>query len=303
MVLVDAGDALSRVWPSALEEKDRPNAEKRAAFLLEQMGVLGYAALAVGERELLFAPADLAKRAAQAKVALLAANLTDAKGAKPFAGRTMVTAGGRRVGIFAVCEGGEYERAGLKVGPALEAAQAQADLLRKEGAQLVIGLLHVPYSSALHIGGSLTGVDYVVQSHDGRPVLVQQAGATVFAGGGARGQSVGRAVFSLDGKGPLFLVPDTSQVEESLREHQRQAVEMQAALEKSTVPEEKVRLTRVVQAARKRTEELKATLVARPPAGRRAVKTDELRLNARVADEPAMKKAQEAALAAAPERR
>ncbi|HEY3447811.1 MAG TPA: hypothetical protein VGK67_15755 [Myxococcales bacterium] len=301
VVLVDAGDALATLWPSAIEKADREVAEKRADFLLSQLGAMGYGALAVGERELVFPYAELAKKAAAAKLPLLAANLVDPEDKKPFPGRTMARAGGRRVGIFAVVDGGEYERHQLRCKPAAGAAQAEADALRKEGAEVVVGLLHMNYDAALRVAGELKGVDYVVQAHEGRPVLVQQAGATLLVGAGQRGQVVGRAVFDLQGAGPFVKVDDPAQARVALLEQEGTIKNLKERQKASATQDERARLGVALVAAERRYEQARAQ--AKPPAGRRSVVTDRAALDAKVADDRKTKAAQDAALQAAPERR
>ena len=303
VVLVDAGDALSGVWPSAVEQQDRIPAERRAEFLLAQMGALGYAALAVGERELIFPYAELAKKAAAAKVPVLAANLVDAQDKKPFPGRTMATVGGRRVGIFAVVDGGEYERHKLRCLLPAAAAQAEADALRKQGAEIVVGLLHMSYDAALRVAGTLKGVDYLVQGHDGRPVLVQQAGAALLAGAGQRGQLVGRAVLDLKGAAPFVMIEDHADARVALLEQERGLKELQDRQKAATSEEEKVRLGVALGAATKRYQAAQAKAVGKVPEGRRTATSDRVMLDAKVADAPQVKAAQDAMLQAFPDKR
>jgi len=299
VVLVDAGDALAALWPSAIEQADRPTAERRAEVLLSQLGAMGYAALAVGERELVFPYQELARKAAAAKVPLLAANLVDPAEQKPFPGRTMARAGGRKVGICAVVDGGEYERHKLRCGSALSAGQAEADALRKEGADLVVGLLHMSYDAALRVASELKGVDYVVQAHDGRPVLVQQTGATLLAGAGQRGQQVGRAVFDLQGAGPFAMLEDPARTRSSLLDQEAGLKSLKERHKAARTEEERARLGVAVVAAQKRYEQTKAKAQGKP-AGRRSVLTEHVTLDARIADEPKTKAAQAAALRPVP---
>jgi 2',3'-cyclic-nucleotide 2'-phosphodiesterase (5'-nucleotidase family) len=63
-------------------------------LILEAMGALGYDALAVGERDLALGVEELKKRAAAARVPLLAANLVGRDGKKPFEQRRLLKVGG-----------------------------------------------------------------------------------------------------------------------------------------------------------------------------------------------------------------
>ncbi|MGC4121871.1 MAG: hypothetical protein QM765_46285 [Myxococcales bacterium] len=294
MVLVDAGDALAQVWPSAIEKKDSEAARKRADFLLSQMAAMGYAAVAVGERELVFPYPELAKKAAAAKLPLLAANLVDPADKKPFPGRTMAKVAGRKVGFFAVVDGGEYERHKLRCLSALGAAQVEADALRKEGAEIVVGLLHMNYDAALRVAGSLKGVDYTIQAHDGRPVLVQQVGSTVLAGAGQRGQVVGRAVFDFQGSGPFEKIEDPGQARFSLIEQESALKNLKERQKAATSPDEQASLGVAIVAAQKRYNQSKFQAQGKQH-GKRAVLTDKVTLDANIADDPKTKAAQDAA--------
>lgn len=295
VVLVDAGDALAALWPSAIDKADRAGAEARADFLLGQMGAMGYAALAVGERELVFPYAELAKKAAQAKLPLLAANLVDPWDQKPFPGRTMAKAGGRKVGVFAVVDGGEYERHKLRCRSAVSAGQAEIDALRKEGAELVVGLLHMNYDAALRVANELKGADYLVQAHDGRPVLVQQAGAALMAGAGQRGQTMGKAVFDLRGAGAFTKVEDPAQLLVALGDQAENLERLKEKQKAAASEEDRARLGLAIVATQKRMEATRAQGLAKPPAGR-TVFTSKVTFDAKVADDPKVKAAQDAAL-------
>jgi 2',3'-cyclic-nucleotide 2'-phosphodiesterase (5'-nucleotidase family) len=301
VLLVDGGDAMSPVLPSLLDPADREGTVKRAAFLLHVMGLQGYQAMAVGERDLVFAPAELKKLADQEKIALLAANLTDASGAPLFASRTVLTAGGRKVGLFAVCDGAEYTKAGLVVKPPAEAAQAQVEALRREGAELIVGLLHMGYSQSLKVAASLKGVDFLIQADEGRSTSTQAAGGAILAAGGDRGRELGRVDFAMEGKGPLFDLSDAEQAHEQLVDLEKQMVVAKARPQKS--PEDGKRQELLIAAFEKRRAELKARAEARPPPGRRTVAASFVELDASVPDDRPTSDAVAAIKAVAPERR
>jgi hypothetical protein len=107
-LLVDAGDALFHA--PALAAGEAPAGEARARLVLSAMGRMGYAALAVGERDLALGPAWLAREAAAAGVPLLSANLAAPDGTHPFPGTRLVEAGGERVGLLAVAAAGDSPR-------------------------------------------------------------------------------------------------------------------------------------------------------------------------------------------------
>jgi 2',3'-cyclic-nucleotide 2'-phosphodiesterase (5'-nucleotidase family) len=169
MVLVDAGDALFRdAAPAAAE---LPAAEARARLVLAEMGRMGYQALAVGERDLALGADWLAREAEAAGVPLLAANLAGPDGHAPFPASRLVLAGGRRVGVFAVLPAGALP-GGLSASDPGQAARREAAALRSRGAEVVVGLFHVPAPAARQLAGELPGLDAAVAAHDG---LVQGA--------------------------------------------------------------------------------------------------------------------------------
>lgn len=302
MLLVDGGDSLSRLWPSSIDARDRKNAEVRAAFLLRTMGALGYQAMAVGERDLVFPVAELKQKAAAAKVTLLAANVVDAQGRRPFAERTLIQVGGRKVGVFAVTEGAEFERLGLRVLLPGDVAVAQAQALRKEGATLVVALLHLGYDASLKLAGNLSGVDFVVQAHDGRVASPQKVGAALLAAGGERGRQLGRVAFQgLDLPGPAFDLSEADQAKSLLPLVEQQLADTLRRMAQH--PEDKARLEPAMKAQSRRRDELKAKVAQPPPAGRRTVLADFVTLDGAFPDDPVFKKMVDETQAAAPERR
>jgi len=302
VLLVDAGDCLARLWPSAIDARDRANAEVRAAFLLRTLGAMGYAAMAVGERDLIFSVAELKKKAAAAKVTLLAANLADAQGKRPFTERTIVNVGGRKVGLFAITEGAEFERQGLRVLLPGDVAQVQVDALRKEGATLVVALLHTSYDAALRLAGNLKGVDFAVQAHDGRVSATQRVGETLLSGGGSRGQQLGRVTFgALEGTAPAFDLSESVQAKEQLPMVEEQVADTTRKIQAH--PGEKARMEPALKAQTRRRDELKAKVAQKAPAGKRTVLAEFVTLDGAFPDDPAMKKLVDETQAAAPERR
>lgn len=254
---------------------------------------MGYAAMAVGERDLVLPLDELKKRAAAARLTLLAANLVDAHGKRPFSERLVATVGGRKIGLFAIVEGAEFERAGLRVLLPSDVARGQVEALRREGAELVVGLFHLKYDAALRLAGSLPGLDLALQAHDGRLASPQRVGEAILLAGGERGRQVGRAVLTLDGKGPLFDHSEADEARAGLVGLEREIASIEARVK--AYPAEKAQLAPSLAAMQRRQAELKARAEAKAPAGRRTVLADFVALDARVPDDPATKKAVEAA--------
>jgi 2',3'-cyclic-nucleotide 2'-phosphodiesterase (5'-nucleotidase family) len=185
-LLVDAGDALF-----AAAADSSPGGEARARLLLQEMGRMRYAALAVGERDLARGPAWLAAAAAAAGVPLLAANVAGPDGRRPFGATALAEAGGRRVGILAVVEAGALP-GGLVAADPIPAARAAVAELRARGAELVVALLHLGAPAARRLLAAVSGIDVAVRAHDGLPAAAEVAGGAVLVTAMERARSLGR---------------------------------------------------------------------------------------------------------------
>ncbi|WNZ59829.1 5'-nucleotidase [Myxococcus sp. MxC21-1] len=210
MLVLDAGNALFKSRDSA----QAPDARARAELVLSQMDAQGTAAMAVGARDLGFGVGFLKKQTRQAKLKLLSANLADAQGKLLFPASLVTTVGGVKVGVVGVSPamakptpvglavpGQPQEQVqGLPVQPAV-AAEAKR-LREKSKVDLVVVLAAVPHAEALQLADQVEGVDFVVQSHEGRGqgIAQRQALATVIASG-ARGRELAKLVLQLEGTG------------------------------------------------------------------------------------------------------
>jgi 5'-nucleotidase len=159
VLLVDAGDTFQGGVESDLSE---------GAVVVDAYNALGYAALAIGNHEFDFGPADrpgarqdfgtdprgaLKARAAQARFPFLAANLLDAATDRPVDWRnvhpsTLVDAAGVKVGIIGAMTVGALRATlplnvqGLRMAPLAPAVEAEATRLRARGATVVIVTAH-----------------------------------------------------------------------------------------------------------------------------------------------------------------
>ncbi|QDE91843.1 5'-nucleotidase [Myxococcus xanthus] len=210
MLVLDAGNALFKSRDSA----QAPDARARAELLLSQMDAQGTAAMAVGARDLGFGVGFLKKQTRQAKLKLLSANLADAQGKLLFPASLVTTVGGVKVGVVGVSPAmakpipvglavpgqAQEQVQGLPVQPAV-AAEAKR-LREKSKVDLVVVLAAVPHAEALQLADQVEGVDFVVQSHEGRGqgIAQRQALATVIPSG-ARGRELAKLVLQLEGTG------------------------------------------------------------------------------------------------------
>ncbi|GEL73631.1 5'-nucleotidase [Myxococcus virescens] len=210
MLVLDAGNALFKSRDSA----QAPDARARAELVLSQMDAQGTAAMAVGARDLGFGVGFLKKQTRQAKLKLLSANLADAQGKLLFPASLVTTVGGVKVGVVGVSPAmakptpvglavpgqPQAQVQGLPVQPAV-AAEAKR-LREKSKVDLVVVLAAVPHAEALQLADQVEGVDFVVQSHEGRGqgIAQRQALATVIPSG-ARGRELAKLVLQLEGTG------------------------------------------------------------------------------------------------------
>ncbi|QQR42523.1 5'-nucleotidase [Myxococcus xanthus] len=207
MLVLDAGNALFKSRDSA----QAPDARARAELVLSQMDAQGTAAMAVGARDLGFGVGFLKKQTRQAKLKLLSANLADAQGKLLFPASLVTTVGGVKVGVVGVSPAmakpipvglavpgqAQEQVQGLSAQPAV-AAEAKR-LREKSKVDLVVVLAAVPHAEALQLADQVEGVDFVVQSHEGRGqgIAQRQALATVIPSG-ARGRELAKLVLQLE---------------------------------------------------------------------------------------------------------
>ncbi|MBZ4418907.1 5'-nucleotidase [Myxococcus sp. RHSTA-1-4] len=225
MLVLDAGNALFKSRDSG----EAPDAKARAELLLSQMDAQGTAAMAVGARDLVLGVDFLKKGTKKAKLKLLSANLVDGEG-KPYFPASLVTdVGGVKVGVVGVSPATDKPQ---PAGPAVKgkpqpmmqglpvqsAVAAEAKRLREqEKVDVVVLLAAVPYDEAFRLAERVEGVDFVVQSHDGRGVGVaqRQAFATVVPPGD-RGRQLARLELALDGPGRFADISELERTRQSL---------------------------------------------------------------------------------------
>jgi 2',3'-cyclic-nucleotide 2'-phosphodiesterase (5'-nucleotidase family) len=178
MLYAHAGDTLS---PSLMSGFDK------GAHIVELLNLAPPDIFVPGNHEFDFGPAVFAQRMGEANFPVFAANLRDA-GGQPLKGlrdRTLVTLGGIRVGIvgIALASTPEKSQAGdLRFGPEIETLTREAQALRDEGADLVIGVAHTgrvldeAIVKARLVDILLSGHDHdLVLSYDGQGVLAESS--------------------------------------------------------------------------------------------------------------------------------
>lgn len=214
VLVLDAGNALFK-HPMATGE---PSEEGRAKLLLAQMDALGTSAMAVGTRDLVRGVEFLRKNAKAAKTMnLLSANLVDKTGKALFPASTVLTAGEVKVGVIGASpEGVVPEATG---NPVLAAVVAEAKRLRqKDKVDVVVVLAAVPFPAAQKLAQQAEGVDFVVQSHEGRgPGVAMRDGFATLIPPGERGRQLARLELAVDGSGPFADLSVANREQERLK--------------------------------------------------------------------------------------
>jgi 2',3'-cyclic-nucleotide 2'-phosphodiesterase (5'-nucleotidase family) len=213
VLVLDAGNALFKYPTSTRDAQEKARAE----LVLTQMDAMGTAAMAVGARDLTLGLDALRKQAKSGKMKLLSANLVDKAGKPVFPASTVLTAGTLKVGVVGASpEGPLPDSQGQPVAPAV---LAEARRLReKEKVDVVVVLAAVPYEVTRRLAAQAEGVDFVIQSHEGRGAgVAYRDGLATLVPAGERGRQVARLELSVDGKGAFQDLATAGQAQESLK--------------------------------------------------------------------------------------
>jgi 2',3'-cyclic-nucleotide 2'-phosphodiesterase (5'-nucleotidase family) len=214
VLVLDAGNALFK-HPMATGE---PTEEARAKLLLAQMDALGTSAMAVGARDLSRGVEFLRKHGKGGKtMKLLSANLVDKAGKRIFPASTVLTAGDLKVGVVGASPEGDLPES---VGqPALAAVVAETKRLRQtDKVDVVVVLAAVPFFTAQQLAQKGEGVDFVVQSHEGRgPGMATRDGLATLIPPGERGRQLARLELVINGAGPFVDLSVATRDQERLK--------------------------------------------------------------------------------------
>ena len=193
----------------------KPHEDAKFAFQLETMGLMGYDAAGIGERELGFGYEKLQEMALKSKTALISSNLIDKKTGKPaFKTSVIVKKGGLKVGIFSVM-GPKIElpaNTGEKVmieDPISTAQKMVADL-RKQQCDVVVALTHLGRVEGEDLAAQVPGIDVVILAH--HPGFVAQGrrvNSAITVASGEQGQNIGLTKLTMDGKKVSDLASET----------------------------------------------------------------------------------------------
>lgn len=265
-LLVDSGDALFRQLEMADDKV--AGADARAKVALHAMGKMKYAAMAVGERDLAHGWQWLQREADAVHLPLLAANLLASDGTHPFPGTRIVTEGGKKIGLFAVINAGDYGGGEERATDPVAAAKEAVAQLQKDGAELVVGLAHVDWGTSHRIATEVKGIDLIVLGHEGRAQYAGEvAGDALLLAGGDRGRQVGKLVLYTETRGKWA---NAGEGETALVELKSIQTARTTALERAKGAKseaEKKSYLQVAEQQKKRAADVRAA-VTRVPSGR-----------------------------------
>ncbi|MBN8227085.1 5'-nucleotidase [Corallococcus macrosporus] len=292
VLALDAGNALFKTLADGQDATAKPRAE----LLLAQLDAQGYAAMAVGQRDLVLGVDFLKKKTKGAKLKLVSANLVDAKGQPLFPASVVTTVGGLKVGVIGVSPASEDGAAvlpegvrGLPVGPAVAAEVKR--LRQKEQVELVVLLAAVPYVEAVKLAQGAEGVDFVVQSHDGRGVgMAQRQGVSTLVPPGERGRQVARLEVSVEGTGPFTDLSEANRARENQRMVEANIARVQERLKLEKGEDTRRSLQETLASFESRRDALARTAAAQGPATGRTYLLTYLQLGADVASDAAVQK-------------
>jgi 2',3'-cyclic-nucleotide 2'-phosphodiesterase (5'-nucleotidase family) len=259
VLVLDAGNALFKFSQSGGDPTEKPRSE----LLLKQMDAMGTSAMAVGARDLTLGLEYLRSGAKNLKMKLLSANLVDKAGKLVFPASTVLTAGGLKVGVVGASPEGVLP--GAQGQPVAPAVLAEAKRLReKEKVDVVVVLAAAPYDVVRKLAAEAEGVDFVIQSHEGRgPGVAYRDGIATLVPSGERGRQLARLELSVDGPGTFRDLATAGQAKESLKN-------VEANL---TRARQRLAATKD-EAARKALEETVSTFEARRAALEKEAKAD-----------------------------
>jgi 2',3'-cyclic-nucleotide 2'-phosphodiesterase (5'-nucleotidase family) len=205
-VLVEAGDFA----PDAT----RAFEDSKIDFQFDVMGLIGYDAVGIGERELAFGLDRLKAASTRSKLPIVSSNLVDAKTGQPvFHASRIVKKGGVKVGIFSLLSPKitltGKDSANVRVEDPLATAQRMVAELRKE-ADVVVCLAHLGRVDGEDLGAQLAGIDVIVLAHHpGNVMQGRRINGGIAVASGEQIQNIGVTRVQLDGKKVIDVTSET----------------------------------------------------------------------------------------------
>lgn len=203
VLVLDAGNAL--FGPASAGDNSQ------GKKLIEAMNLMGYDAMAIGDQDLYLGPEVLQQRIAEAKFAVLSANLMLAGEnrllAKPY---TVLNVGGRRIGIIGLTWDG--------INPDDEVVKGKFVLLKAElvlpqyvsevsrQADIVIVLSNMGFEEEQRLSSAVPGIDLIVGGRTRVPMYESwrnEKTGTLVVQAGLQGEWIGRRELRIDSSGVI----------------------------------------------------------------------------------------------------
>ena len=205
-LVLDAGDFA----PDVTKDYESPKLD----FQFDVMGLIGYDAIGVGERELGYGIDRLKAASARAKLPIVASNLVTKDGGKHvFLPSRIVKKGDVKVAVFSLLspkiELTAETLSQVRVEDPIATATRMVAELRKQ-ADVVVLMAHLGRIEGEDLAAQVPGIDVVVLAH--HPGFVAQGrrvNAAVTVAAGEQIQNMGVTLVTLDGKKVKDLVSET----------------------------------------------------------------------------------------------
>ena len=201
-IILDSGNFTAA---KALPEQSLEPAAAKAALILKAMDLMGYAAVAVGEKDLYLGLGRLRSLEETAKVTFLSANVTDRKGHHIFEPFALLRAGDVTVGVIGLtappADRDLFSRraAGAVVRDPAKAVREAVDSIGKK-CDLIVLLSNVGYAKDLELAEKVPGIDILISGGTkrfmNRPLIREK---TLITTGYYEGRAVGGLLVHQDG--------------------------------------------------------------------------------------------------------
>ncbi len=197
VLLLDAGDLIGDSIIADLTE---------GKAMVAALNYLKYDAMSIGNHEPDFGMAVLRERMKDAAFTVVAANLVERKGSKPFAKPYVVKkAGGVAVGILGLAYPKSAWTTAAKNVAEVEfqdpvpAVKHYLPKMRDDGAELVVVLSHLGLGGDKFLAKAVEGIDVIVGGHShNRMLKAEKVGTTLIVQAGAHGSDLGRLELTIE---------------------------------------------------------------------------------------------------------
>lgn len=197
-LLLDAGDLLGDSMIADLTE---------GKAMIQALNHLGYDAMSIGNHEPDFGTDVLRQRMQDATFTVLAANLIERRGSKPFAQPYIIK---RIAGVSVGILGLAYPKtawttasknvAEVEFQDPVPAVKHYLPKMREEGAELIVVLSHLGLGGDKALARSVEGIDVIVGGHShNRMPKAEVVGTTLIVQAGAHGSDLGRLDLTVEG--------------------------------------------------------------------------------------------------------